>query len=152
MERKPRRSPDRMRFPASQLSGLSAFGSSMSAMTARHTYWRVQAGLQSVLRISRQSSPLVMLTFGWKIRVSKVTFGGAMGYSGEQSIRNQNLPPSYGESLGPRTLAFHFSTVSPIISRVMSGSGFLVISFSSCTRRFRAIASTGNERPGGEAL
>merc|ERR1719229_2139834 len=38
IERKPRMSPPRMRFPASQFNGLSALGSVMRDITARQTY------------------------------------------------------------------------------------------------------------------
>merc|ERR1719261_1557415 len=96
----PRMSPFRMRLPASQFRGESAFGAMSSAITARHTYDKVQAGLQSVLRMSRQSSPVFHSTFGWKIFVRKVTVGGESGYCGGQTTDILNLPPENGLSGG----------------------------------------------------
>eukprot|EP00304_Pavlova_gyrans_P002665 CAMPEP_0206053770 /NCGR_PEP_ID=MMETSP1466-20131121/36551_1 /ASSEMBLY_ACC=CAM_ASM_001126 /TAXON_ID=44452 /ORGANISM="Pavlova gyrans, Strain CCMP608" /LENGTH=116 /DNA_ID=CAMNT_0053428953 /DNA_START=137 /DNA_END=488 /DNA_ORIENTATION=+ len=77
---KPRMSPERMRFPASQFRGLSASGEERRAMTARHTDWIVQAGVHaSSFKMSRHISPVLKRTLGWKTRVMKRTCGGASG-------------------------------------------------------------------------
>mmetsp|Transcript_9716 Transcript_9716/g.13645 ORF Transcript_9716/g.13645 Transcript_9716/m.13645 type:complete len:90 (+) Transcript_9716:212-481(+) len=88
----------------------------MSASTALHKNCRVQAGDQSVFKMSRHISPVEKLTFGWKIFVQKLTFGGETGYATVHCIASLYFPPAYGESLGPVTTASQFSMVSPVIS------------------------------------
>ena len=78
-ELNPTLSPPRSRLPASQLSGLSAFGAPNNAMTARHTVAMPQAGDQSDLRMSRHTSPVTASTLGWKIFVTNLSFGGVSG-------------------------------------------------------------------------
>jgi hypothetical protein len=75
----PNKSPLRKRFPASQLSGLSAFGASINATIARQTVPIPQAGDQSDFSTSRHISPVLKSTFGWKIGVTKMTVGGEIG-------------------------------------------------------------------------
>ena len=61
---KPSTSPALNKFPASQLSGESAFGAASKALTARTTLTNVQAGLQASFRMSRQTSPVRSWMFG----------------------------------------------------------------------------------------
>lgn len=66
----------------------------MRATIARHTVEIPHAGDQSDFRISRQTSPVFESTLGWKMRVTKVTFGGVNGYSEVTSMFILNLPPN----------------------------------------------------------
>jgi hypothetical protein len=40
---------------------------------------RVQAGVHAVFRISKQISPVLKWTFGWKTLVVNLAFGGSKG-------------------------------------------------------------------------
>lgn len=101
MDRYPRWSPDLNKFPASQLRGLSASGCAKRAITARQTDCNVHAGLQAVFNISKQISPVLKWTLGWKILVTKRTWGGTRGYCSGTLTASWNTPSWYGVSTGP---------------------------------------------------
>eukprot|EP00955_Chlamydomonas_euryale_P061066 357902-Chlamydomonas_euryale.AAC.10 len=56
--------------------------------------------------MSRQISPVLKCTLGWKTLVRKRTTGGTSGYCSGTLIASSNVPPSYGVSFGPCCVAY----------------------------------------------
>ena len=88
-------------FPASQFKGESGSGLDMRARMARHTLCSVHAGDHWSFRTSRQISPVLKWTFGWKIFVAKRALGGASEAESGTRIFTTNVPVSNGVSFGP---------------------------------------------------
>ena len=61
------------------MRGESGSGESRRAMTAVQAEERVHAGVHWLWRTSRQISPDVQETFGWKMRVVNFIVGGCVG-------------------------------------------------------------------------
>ena len=56
-------------------------------MTARHTDCSVHAGVHdSGFRMSKQISPVLKATLGWKMRVTNETLGGASDVCSEHDV------------------------------------------------------------------
>ena len=79
-------SPLRIRFPASQFRGLSAFGAASNAIIALQMVPIPQAGDQSDFKTSKHISPVLESTLGWNVRVLKKASGATSGYSPGSSI------------------------------------------------------------------
>lgn len=118
----PRTSPERRRFPESQLSGLSGSGWAIKAIIALQTDCRVHAGLHAFFSISRQISPVLKWTFGWKIFVKNRTWGGCKGYCSGTEKASWKTPPSKGVSDGPLIRAVHLKILESSQTNWISGS------------------------------
>jgi|TARA_B110000503_G_scaffold60019_1_gene95532 hypothetical protein len=132
-------------FPASQFSGLSGSGLHSSARIALHTECKVHAGDHASFRISRQISPVLQCTFGWKIFVAKDAFGGARGYVSGNVNRTTKVPVSKGVSVGPSNVAAHRNRFSPSGAKRIVGSVSREASLISFSKRERLVMTT---RPG----
>mmetsp|Transcript_20035 Transcript_20035/g.61721 ORF Transcript_20035/g.61721 Transcript_20035/m.61721 type:complete len:218 (-) Transcript_20035:145-798(-) len=143
---KPARSPPRMRLPASQLRGESAFGAASSARTAVHADASVQAGDHASFRMSRQTSPVRPWTFGWKTGVTKRSDGGASGYCAGTVNASSKTPPANGVSSGPATCAVHVVSVSGSGVSMSAGSVDVRASALSLRRRLSIFAVRSRTR------
>ena len=82
-------------------------GSFKKEVIERRTFPIVKTGLHCLFNISKHIPPF-SFTFGWNIFVVNLHNGGFNGYSFGNFISKLNIPPYYGEFIGPVIVAFQW--------------------------------------------